>query len=109
MYQVREKYEWLRILQQLVKKGVDVRILLIGTSEHKRETEMIQAYQKAGIRMRYVPLENFSLVIRDGQECKITLKARDLLEKVNVHIQDNDLATAMQSYFLMTWEKAGKV
>ena len=107
MYKVRDKYEWLRVLQQLVKKGADVRILLIGTLE--RERGVIQAYQNAGIGMRYIPLENFSLVVRDGQECKITLKARDLPEKINVHIQDKDLSAAMQNYFLMTWEKAEKV
>lgn len=107
MYKVKDKYGWLRVLQRLVKKNVDVRILLIGALQP--EQKLIRAYQHEGIAIKRIPLDNFSLVIRDGEECKITLKARDLLEKVNVHINDKDLAGSMQQYFLMTWEKASEV
>ena len=107
MYTVGEKYSWLQKYKQLLQRGVDIRLILTGKLE--KQWELIKAYQKAGIQIKYLPLENFSLVICDGKECKITLKSKELPEKINMHISDKDLAQAMQSYFLMSWEKAGSV
>ncbi|MBI2102355.1 hypothetical protein HYT55_00815 [Candidatus Woesearchaeota archaeon] len=107
MYKVKDKYTHLRRLQKLVKKHVDVRLLVIGRRE--KQWSVIEAYQKAGIPVRYVPLENFSLAVCDGTECKITLKSKELAEKMHVLVNDKDLAAAMQSYFLMTWEKAEEI
>ena len=107
MYTVGEKYSWLQRYKQLLQRGVDVRLILTGKPE--KQWELIKAYQNTGIKTKYLPLENFSLVICDGKECKITLKSKDLPEKINMHINDKDLAQAMHSYFLMSWEKAGNI
>lgn len=107
MYTVGDKYSWLQRYKQLIRKNIDVRVIVTGR-QHK-QWELVRAYQRAGIEIRYLPLENFSLVVCDGKECKITLKGKNLPEKMNLHIQDTDLAAAMQSYFLMSWEKAKKV
>lgn len=107
MYTIGDKYAWLRAYKKLIARKVDVRLLLTGQPE--KQWELVDAYKKAGMRIRYVPLENFSLVVCDGRDCKITLKSKELPEKINLHLRDKDLAQAMQSYFLMTWEKAREV
>ena len=107
MYKIKDKYTHLQRLRKLVQQKVDVRLILIGRKE--KQWSVITAYQKAGIPIRYLPLENFSLVICDGKDCKITLKSRELPEKMHILVHDNDLASAMQSYFLMTWEKAEEI
>lgn len=104
MKTVGDKYTWLRTYSRLVKRGVDVRLIIIGKG--MKQKELISAYRNAGIKVRYLPLENFSLVVADAKECKITLKSRDLPNKFNIRIDDCDLSGAMHAYFLSTWKRA---
>jgi sugar-specific transcriptional regulator TrmB len=108
MVKIADKYELLRKLKKLVERDVDVRIITIGSYENK-QWQLIKLYQEAGIKMRHYPLANFSILIVDGEECKITLKKKEkgiTQSRYNVHIVDNDLAKAMNNYFLNLWSKA---
>ena len=67
---------------------------------------VLEEYARQGIDLRYYPLQNFSLLIVDGRECKITLKNPEYDQKFNLHIKDPSLSEAMQGYFLNIWEKA---
>lgn len=104
MRKVGDKYLWLKLYRKMVRAGVDVRIIVTGKG--KKQKEVIEAYQEAGIKVRFLPLENFSLAVSDGKVCKITLKGKDLKQKFNMQIDDLDLSKAMESYFLMSWEKS---
>ena len=49
---------------------------------------------------------NFSIFISDGKTCKITLNDKKLLQRLNITVLDQNLAKAMQDYFLLKWEDA---
>lgn len=94
-------------LQQLIEaknKGIDIRIIVTGNDE--KEWPILREYLKQEIKLRYYPLNNFSLLVVDGKECKITLKNPEYYQKFNLHIKDPSLSQAMGSYFLGIWEKS---
>ncbi len=103
---VSDKYEFLHKFEPAIKRGVDIKIILVGSRD--KQKQLLTEYQRVGIKLKYLPLENFSLFIADDKECKITLKEK-LPERINVQIVDRALARAMESYFLTLWEKAEKI
>jgi HTH-type transcriptional regulator, sugar sensing transcriptional regulator len=105
---IGNKYSFIPKLATFVKKGLDVRLIVTGNPK-KKQWKLLQAIHDAGIKVRFVSIDNFSIVVVDGKECKITLKDYDLPEKFNVHVRDSSLAKAMESYFLTTWESAEKL
>jgi sugar-specific transcriptional regulator TrmB len=106
-YKVEDKYIFLRELKKLVKKRVDVRIILTGTFDKK--FDLIEDYKNSKIKMRYLPLDNFSIFIMDARECKITLKDKNLPKRYNIHILDKNLASALNLYFLERWKIAREI
>ena len=103
---VSDKYEFLHKFEPAIKRGVDIRIILVGSKE--KQKQLLKEYQRVGIKLKYLPLDNFSLFIADDRECKITIKDK-IPERINVQIVDRALARAMESYFLTLWEKAEKI
>ncbi|MBU3913777.1 MAG: hypothetical protein KKB21_01725 [Nanoarchaeota archaeon] len=101
---IGNKYSILKELKKLVKRKIDVRIILTGALEKK--WDLARDYAAEGIKVRYLPLNNFSIFIRDSEECKITLKDQDLPDRFNIHVADVSLARAMSSYFLEQWREA---
>lgn len=104
---VGNRYEYLRNFREVIKRGVDVRIIVTG--RYEKNLELIEAYKKEKIKLRFSPLENFSIVIADGKECKITLKDKALPERHNLQILDPSLSQALDGYFLGLWEKAKQI
>ncbi len=107
--QVDDKYNVLKHLKNLIKKKIDVRIILIGSNPAEKKADLIEDYQAEGIKIKYLPLNNFSIFIRDGEECKITLKDKTLPERFNIRVLDNSLASAMNQYFLTSWKNAQEI
>ena len=99
-----DKYSFLHKFRSLRKSGVDVRVILTGTMN--KRWSLVEAYKSAGIPVRYLPLDNFSIFTSDGKECKITLKSEDLPDRVNVHILDESFAKSLELYFLDLWKRA---
>lgn len=104
---VGERYNLLNEYRSILKKGVDVRIIVTGA--HEKNKELVEAYKEAGIKLRYWPADNFSIVVIDEKECKITLKNREFIEKYNLQISDTSLSQALNLYFLDVWEKAREI
>ena len=107
LYKIGDKYTLLQDYKKALRRGVEIRLITVGRPE--KQWNVIKAYKEAGIKIRYTPLENFSLVILDGNECKITLKSREHVEKFNIHVNDQYLAKALESYFLTTWENSEEI
>lgn len=107
MTKISDKYQRLKVIKKAIQRGVDVRLLLIGPPQ--KAWSVIKAYQDASVKIRYSPLENFSIFVADKKECKITLKDRKLPDRYNIQILDESLAKAMHFYFLEAWKKAEKV
>lgn len=106
MHKIKDKYTFLQHFKDPIKRKVDVRLLLTGGPE--KQWNLVNAYKRAGIKIKYFPLEKdkFTLCTVDGEECKMTLKDKSFPEKYNIHVHDRSLAAAMESYFLDCWQKA---
>lgn len=104
MKRVGDRYRKIHQYKEAIARGLDVRIITIGDTQ--KHAKLIEMYLSFGVKIRYLGLQNFSLVVSDKRECKITLKRRSLQEKVNIHVQDPSLAAAMQGYFMSLWREA---
>ena len=107
MYEVKDKYSFLQEFKKAIAHKIEVRMILTGMP--KKNWSLVDAYIAAGIKIKYVPLDNFSILIADSKECKITLKSDSLQDKFNVQISDPSLSSALNSYFLSVWKKATDV
>ena len=109
MHKVKDKYTFLQHFKDPIKRKVDIRLLLTGGPE--KAWDLIKAYKRAGIQIKYFPLEKdkFTLFTVDGEECKITLKDKNLPDKYNLHMHDPSLANAMEIFFLDCWRKAEEI
>ncbi|MDP3729079.1 MAG: helix-turn-helix domain-containing protein [bacterium] len=109
MHKIKDKYTFLHHFKEPIKRKVDVRLILTGGSE--KAWELIQAYERAGIKIKYLPLEQdkFTMLIIDGEECKITLKDKTFSEKYNIHVHDTSLSLALEMYFKNCWKKAKNI
>jgi sugar-specific transcriptional regulator TrmB len=105
---IGDKYNLLKHFAKIVKAGVDVR-LLITSPKDKVNLTLLADYREAGVAVKHIGLDNFSLVIIDGRECKITLKNQSLNDKYNIAIVDQNLSKAMNSYFLDCWSRAENI
>jgi sugar-specific transcriptional regulator TrmB len=94
-------------LNSLAKKGADVRIIV--TNPQSRLKNVMKFHIDAGIKIRFYELKNFSIMVRDAEECKITLKSSELPERMNIHINDDDLSGFLNQYFLQLWEKSKSI
>ncbi|MBU0906585.1 MAG: hypothetical protein KKD18_06215 [Nanoarchaeota archaeon] len=104
---IGDRYKYLKDFRSIIRRGVDARIIVTGN--YQKNPELIQAYKDENIKMKFFPLDNFSILLVDGKECKITLKDRTLPEKHNLQILDPSLSEALNNYFLDLWEKATPV
>lgn len=104
---IGDKYNILNRLKKPIKKGVDVRLILIGEKDNKQK-KLIRDYESAGVKIRYLHLEEFSLLIMDSKSCKITIKKKGN-EKFSINILDNNLTDTMKDYYLTLWNRAEKI
>ena len=103
----KNMYKLLKGLRDAVERKVDVRLILPRKEKSfERVKKICKEYR---IKVKYYPLQNFSIVICDETECKITLKGSDLPERVNMKIEDPNLSKALEEYFLVLWRKAEPV
>jgi len=98
---------WHRLLGMLKKaaiRGIDVK--LIVTDDTLLDDKTINLYAAKNFQVKKAAIRNFSLVICDKKECKITLKNKQLPERMNISVEDPSLAKAMNEYFLSKWKEA---
>lgn len=104
---IGNKYTHLQKFKDKVKREhIDVRVIL---AEKPKQKNLVRAYLMAGVKIRYYPLKDFTILLADEKESKITLRGEDLAHRYNIHILDQNLSKALQSYFLQLWEKASEV
>lgn len=105
---IGDKYTFLQGFKNLLKKGVDVRLIVTGERARLNKT-LLRDFKRTGIRVRRLGVADLSLMISDSRECKITLKSKELKDKFTIYISDEALAKAMTSYFLDCWNRAEKI
>jgi sugar-specific transcriptional regulator TrmB len=103
-WRFRSSKSMYKILNLILSSGIDIRIIM--TSKDIKYKDVIAEYKKAGVKIKYFPADNFSIIVCDSIRCKLTLKSEQLNDRYNILIEDKDLSKAMNEYFLTTWKKA---
>jgi sugar-specific transcriptional regulator TrmB len=97
----------LKTLASLVKQGKDVR--LITTAPNYADLEIIRLLKEVGVQVRYYPYKNFSVIIRDGEESKVSLKNQEHRHHTNLFVHDKDFTQTLTDYYLTIWRRAKRV
>jgi sugar-specific transcriptional regulator TrmB len=103
----RNTAEILKTFQRLRKQGVDCRI--IASAEITGGNHILRNIMAAGVKVRCLPMENFSIMLSDGKKSKITLKNPSLADRLNLQIHDPDLSKALAEYYEVMWKRAKPV
>lgn len=94
-----------KIIDGLIKKGVKVQFLVTKITE--RGIEWSKEDIKQGVEVRYYPVENIRVNIKDDSEVIITiLNPKDPKDRVYLYAQSEGLTKAMNFYFDYIWNKA---
>lgn len=89
----------------LDKKSKSLKIRIIATK--KENKELIREILGYGIEIRYYPVQEIRIFIKDGKESNIQiLNKNDFLDRTNILIQSEELSKALTHYFDKIWEKA---
>lgn len=92
-----------RILLDKISKGIKIRII----ATKKDNKELIKEILVYGIGVRYYPVQEIRIFIKDGKESNIQiLNKNDFLDRTNILIQSEELSKALTHYFDKVWEKA---
>jgi sugar-specific transcriptional regulator TrmB len=102
----KNMYNILGKLKASMKKGADVRLII--TKKGKCYDKLMPLYRDAGVEIRHYPIGDFSIMIRDSEECKLGVKSPDLADRVSVNVRNPDMAKAFQQYFLTIWKQSKK-
>jgi sugar-specific transcriptional regulator TrmB len=103
----RNKIELLRTLKKIAEERKELK--LITNDLDFKTNHTVNEIKKMGHEVRHYPSNNFSIVIIDGKETKITLKNKEKGDRTNIIIEDTDLSTSLRDYFLTVWKKAKKI
>jgi len=93
----------------LYKKAVDrgVKVKIIATKITEAGMQLIKEHIKLGIDVKFYPVQEIRIAIKDGKETLITmLNPRDRHDRVNIIIQSKELSKALDYYFKSIWKKA---
>ncbi|MBN1156238.1 TrmB family transcriptional regulator [Candidatus Woesearchaeota archaeon] len=100
-----QHYERVRIIDELIKKGVKVQFLVTKLTE--RGLEWSRDDVKRGVEVRYYPVENIRLNIKDDSEVIITiLNPKNPVDRIFLYAQSEGLTKAMNFYFDYLWKQA---
>ena len=79
----------------------------IVTMYNDNNKDLIEEVKALGVKIKYYPLQNFSMLIKDKEESLIALK--QVKERIVLNIKDKDLSSAHRDYFNSIWRKATPV
>jgi len=92
-----------RILLDKKSKGLKIRII----ATKKDNKSLIKEILGYGIEVRYYPVQEIRIFIKDRKESNIQiLNKNDFLDRTNILIQSEELSKALTHYFDKVWEKA---
>jgi len=101
-------YDRVRIVDELLKKGVKVQFLVTKITE--RGLKWMREDIKKGVEVRYYPVENIRINLKDESEVIITiLNPRNPKDRIYLYAQSEGLAKAMSFYFDYIWEKGNPI
>ena len=94
-------------LKFAVKRKVDCKFIITTYDKNK---ELVEELKKAGIKIKFLPLTGFSLLIKDREESQIVIKDNKLKEeRIVLRIKNKDLSKAHADYFDSIWKKSTSI
>ncbi|HLG25067.1 MAG TPA: helix-turn-helix domain-containing protein [Candidatus Nanoarchaeia archaeon] len=91
-----------RLLISQQKKGVAIRIL----ATKKADKSLMKEIADYGFEVRYYPVEEIRIFIKDKKESVIqVLNKNNLFDRTNIVVQSEELSGALTHYFDKVWEK----
>jgi sugar-specific transcriptional regulator TrmB len=106
-YEYRPSF-FVRELHAAVKKGLKVK--LICSMMTKQGLKWVKEDIKAGVDVRYYPVDEIRLQIMDDSEARIgVLNPKDKRDRVMIYFQHGELAKFLKEYFDSLWKKGKKI
>lgn len=100
-----ESLIYLDLLKESIKRGVQVKI--IATQLDKETKKIISLYTKEGINVKYFPLEEIRLFIKDADECLVNfLDPNDKRKRLALYFSHSGFSKHMSRYFDELWKMA---
>lgn len=94
----------LHTLKSASKRNVNCKLII---TTYDKNGELIEELKKSKIKVKYLPLTGFSLLIKDREESQIVIKNEKLKEeRIVLNIKSKDLSQAHAHYFDSIWKKA---
>ncbi|MFH1054151.1 MAG: helix-turn-helix domain-containing protein [Candidatus Woesearchaeota archaeon] len=94
-------------LRNAIKRGVQIRFILVKIQ--KENKKILQELTKIGIKIKYYPIDNFAVEVKDSEESVIVLRNPELEDRLVIHMKNKDLASAHRDYFYSVWKKAKQI
>ena len=104
----RSLYTGMKFFRKLAKtaaKNGFAPYMIFG-DDNERTRMLAAECKRLNIPAKHQYMVNCSFVIVDGRECKITLKRKDLKNRINMHIVEPSLVQAFEEYAKNVWERA---
>lgn len=103
-----EPYSMMRAQDAAMKRGVTIKH--IATKLTKQGIVWMKRDIKRGIDVRYYPVEELRITVRDGIDSFQTmLNPRNPKDRVTIFIESSELTKALEHYFDKLWKKAKKI
>ena len=94
----------IHVLKAASKKGVNCKFII---TTYDKKDKLIKTLIKSNIKVKFLPIKGFSLLVKDREESQIIIKNDNLKEeRVILRIKNKDLSQSHAVYFDSIWKKA---
>lgn len=98
----------LREIRKCIER--DVKISMLATKKDEENIKLIRKIKKLGVDVRYYPVQEIRLAIKDGIESyQMIVNPKNLLDRVSIVIESSELTKALEHYFDYVWKKAKRM
>jgi len=102
-YELRP-HSHIRAVNEASERGIKIKFLV---TKKPTDLKMVRADKKAGVIIRYYPIDELRFVIKDMEESvQQIINPRDHRDRISIYIQSKALSEAINSYFEEIWKKA---
>lgn len=99
---------FLREVKKCGERGIKMYVL--ATKKPDGKMNEIKKMKNFGAEIRYYPIDELRLGIRDGKECyQMVVNPKDIMDRTTISIESLQLTKALEHYFDFIWKKAKPV
>ncbi len=98
----------IREVANCIRRGV--KVYMLATRKSKDGVKLMRSMKRAGVEVRYYPVQEIRLAICDGTESyQMIVNPKNPVDRVSIVIQSHELTRALENYFDHLWRKAERV